>query len=87
MLIGNGIFCEQQADGGVKLIVRESDSPESRILKETLVDQHGWASVIANMSFYGEEDYGYYRALNFHSGTPIHPTNPLVDKPAKWPTK
>jgi len=40
-----------------------------------------WCSVIAQMSYYGEEDYGWYRATNFHYGMPIHPTCPIKDKP------
>ncbi len=40
-----------------------------------------WCSTIAQMSYYGEEDYGFYRATNFHYGQPIHPTTPISDKP------
>jgi hypothetical protein len=45
-----------------------------------------WCSTIAQMSYYGEEDYGYYRAKNFHAGEPIHHTCPLVEKtpPESW---
>jgi hypothetical protein len=45
------------------------------------LDRDHWASVIAQMSYYGEEDYGYYRALEFHGKIPVHETCPLKDKP------
>lgn len=41
-----------------------------------------WCSIIATVSYYGEEDYGWYRATNFHYGMPLDPTNPMrTDKP------
>jgi hypothetical protein len=47
------------------------------------IPKHHWCSIIATMSYYGEEDYGWYRAAQFHYGAPIDPvTCPLIDKPA-----
>ena len=47
-----------------------------------VVDKHIWASIIANMSYYGEEDYGYYRALEFHTKIKQDPiVTPIRDKP------
>lgn len=56
------------------------------VLLETIHDtiripKHHWCSNIATVSYYGEEDYGFYRATNFHYGQPIHHTNPIIDKP------
>jgi len=36
-----------------------------------------WGSVIANCSYYGEDDYGWYRAMNFHLGGHLDATTPL----------
>lgn len=48
---------------------------------ETVFQYNIWASIIAQMSYYGEEDFGWYRALEFHLKTTM-PTNcPLADKP------
>jgi hypothetical protein len=56
------------------------------VLLETVHDtiripKSHWCSDIANASYYGEEDYGYYRAANFHYGLPPHPTAPISEKP------
>lgn len=51
------------------------------------IDRNHWYSIIAQVSYYGEEDYGFYRAMNFHDGTPIHSTCPIKEKPAReYPT-
>lgn len=49
-----------------------------------VVPKDHWHSAIAQVSYYGEEDYGFYRAAEFHSGTPIHETCPLKQKPQLW---
>jgi hypothetical protein len=73
-----GIYLERQEDGGVKLII--ADNGET--IEEVVVDKYAWSSIIADMSYYGEEDYGYDRACNFHFKQPIDPiTTPLKDKP------
>lgn len=41
-----------------------------------------WASNIANVSYYGEDSYGFFRAWEFHGKRPLDPlTTPLSDKP------
>lgn len=49
-----------------------------------IIPKDHWHSTIAQVSYYGEEDYGFYRAANFHSGTPIHETCPLTEKKPLW---
>ena len=72
----DGLAFEQSENGGV--IVHLEGMKVS-------LDMHSWASVIATMSYYGEEDFGYYRALNFHAGKTIHETCPLKEKtPPDW---
>lgn len=56
------------------------------VLLETIYDtiripKHQWCSDIATASYYGEEDYGFYRAANFHYKNPIDKTSPVRDKP------
>lgn len=45
------------------------------------IDKDHWCSDIANMSYYGEDSYGFYRAWEFHGKRAIHATNPISDKP------
>lgn len=82
-----GLYFEQQPDGSVKAIVRESAHADAPVLREFILDDGTWCSIIATMSYYGEEDYGYYRAQQFHSGSPIPNDSPLKEKPIKWQPK
>lgn len=68
---------EKLSDGNVRLIVRAGVAPDAEILIDETIEANIWASIIATMSYYGEEDYGFYRALNFHTGAPLHSTTPL----------
>jgi hypothetical protein len=83
----DGLYFERQADGGVRVLVKADAHEEAATLREVIVDADSWASVIANMSYYGEEDYGFYRASNFHSGTKLRESTPLKDKPPLWTVK
>lgn len=74
--VKNGLCFGKLPDGGVE-IYNEGEVPNFTIQ----LTASEWASVIATMSYYGEEDYGFYRALNFHTGAPIDPvTTPLKEK-------
>jgi hypothetical protein len=42
------------------------------------MDASEWGSVIASMSYYGEEDGGFYRAMNFHRADPVPPSVALT---------
>ncbi len=74
---------ERQTNGDVHIIhgIRKEQRWEE-IYDEVVLDKNTWCSIIASMSYYGEEDYGYFRACNFHYKEPIDPvTTPLQDKP------
>lgn len=66
-----GLCFEPQAEGGVRLLKRVDARADAPLMLDMVLDKHEWASVIATMSFYGEENYGYFRALLFHVGTPL----------------
>jgi hypothetical protein len=78
--VKDGLYFEQLPDNQVRIIKRDDGKDDSPIVFEQTLDANHWASVIASMSYYGEEDYGWYRALNFHRGDPIGETTPLIDK-------
>ena len=67
-------------NGGVRVL--GVDHGRTVVLDE--IEKNHWHSIIAQMSYYGEEDYGFYRAANFHSGELIHATCPLKEKPSLW---
>lgn len=72
---------EQIKGGGVRVFRRNADGTVT-VLDE--IEKNRWHSTIAQMSYYGEGDYGFYRAANFHSGEPVHATCPLIEKPRLW---
>lgn len=74
--IKDALFFEQLPDGGVRITKHETGLSTSPVAFEIELDKDSWASVIAGMSYYGEADYGFYRALNFHTGEPMGPTTP-----------
>lgn len=80
----DGLFFERQDNGGVRIVKHETGHRESPVVFEAVLDKDHWASIIATMSYYGEEDYGFYRASEFHSKTPIGPTTPIKDKLPLW---
>ena len=85
----DGLFFEQQPDGAVRILIRESGQVGAPVLREYQLDCDSWASVIATMSYYGEEDNGFYRAGRFHNGIQKRDAAELAlkDKPPKWTTK
>jgi hypothetical protein len=82
----DGLFFERLPDNQVRILKCESGRDDAPIVFDITLDAHSWASVIASMSYYEEEDNGFNRALNFHRGDPIHETTPLVDKLAQAAT-
>ncbi len=84
--VTDGLFFERLPDGQVRImktIEKEVGSAKGGSPVVTLdmtLDANTWASVIASMSYYGEEDYGFYRAMNFHRGDEIPESCPLIDK-------
>ena len=72
-------------NGQVKIEVYSHHYESSQgdiVEEEVILSPHEWASIIANMSYYGEEDYGYYRALEFHTKIKQDPiVTPIRDKP------
>lgn len=77
MFTNNRVSFEKSANGDVRLIVRASLEPDAEVLIDETFSANVWGSIIATMSYYGEEEYGWYRAMNFHIGAPIHPSTPL----------
>lgn len=76
----DGLYFERLPHGQVRILKRDGAADDAPVLLNLIVDANAWASVIASMSYYGEEDYGFYRALNFHTGAPLHATTPIADK-------
>lgn len=62
------VLFERNESGSVTVYVPNNRGER---MKLQTIDPSIWASVIATLSYYGEENYGYYRATNFHLGTPI----------------
>lgn len=67
----------QRGDNGDVILTLEDGTAHT-------IQKDHWHSIIATVSYYGEEDYGFYRAAEFHSGIPIHATCPLKVKPPLW---
>lgn len=75
----DGLRFERQEDGGVIITLTDQDN---YLLSKVRLDKYHWCSLIADMSYYGEEDYGFDRASNFHYKKELNPiTTPLKDKP------
>ena len=87
--VRDGVFFKQLDNGDVRLIVKESGHDNANVVKDIIIDIDSWCSVIATMSFYGEEDYGFYRAGLFHAGRKLDSTMPMKEKepPATWKLK
>jgi len=79
----DGLFFERLLEGKVRILKRASGSADAPVVFDLTVDSNSWASIIASMSYYGEEDNGFYRAMNFHTGKPLDKTTPLKDKLSK----
>lgn len=48
---------------------------------ECIIPKDDWCSIIAQLSYYGEEDYGWYRAHLFHDKVPLDRSSTIIDKP------
>ena len=77
----SGVLCfERNEDGSVTVYVADH---AGNLMKQETINDGVWGSIIANMSYYGEADYGWYRAMNFHKGSPLGPGMVLKDKVAQ----
>lgn len=76
----NGLYFERLKDGSVRIIKRKDAMQDAEIIADETLDANCWASIIATMSYYGEEDYGFYRATLFHQNEPIPDTVTIIDK-------
>jgi len=74
----DGLYFDRLEDGKVRILKKNADT--DAVEMDMVVDAAGWCSVIASMSYYGEEDCGFYRAEEFHQKKPVPDTCPLVDK-------
>lgn len=68
----DGLYFERLPDHQVRILKRESGHDDAPAVFDITVDKDSWCSVIATMSYYGEEDSGFYRAGKFHYGAPYH---------------
>lgn len=73
-----GLYFEKLPDGGVRILKRSGSREDSPVIFDHVLDANQWASAIATMSHYGEENGGFYRALNFHRGDPLPPGVVLI---------
>lgn len=62
----NVLTFERNADGSVTVYVAMHDGT---MQKQETINDGIWGSIIANMSSYGEDRYGWYRAMQFHKGS------------------
>lgn len=78
LYLNEGLYFENLPDGKVRILKRSGSQDDSPVIFDHVLDANQWASVIATMSNYGEENGGFYRALNFHRGDPIPPGVVLI---------
>jgi hypothetical protein len=79
----DNLYFEKLPDGAVRILKKSDDAGT---VFDITVDASSWASVIASMSNYGEEDYGFYRALSFHRGDDVDPSTLPIEssKRCQW---
>lgn len=81
----DGLYFEKLPDGGVRILKRSGSQEDSPVIFDHVLDANQWASVIASMSLHGEEDGGFYYALQFHRGDPLPVGVRLADEPGVLP--
>lgn len=88
--LADGLYFEQLPDGAVRILKRKTvDADFEATVLDITISAEEWASVIASMSHYGEEHYGFYRALSFHRGDSV-PSSAMPVEPdlrRHWPVK
>lgn len=85
----DGLYFEQLPEGAVRIIKKENGQEGAPVIFDQTVDASQWSSVIASMSHYGEEYYGFYPALSFHRGDDV-PSSAMpteADKRRQWIVK
>lgn len=65
--VKDGWFFERLSDGSVHLFKKAADGYHNTAA--LVMDANTWASVISSMSIGGEANGGFYRALDFHTGS------------------
>jgi hypothetical protein len=65
------LYFGRLADGAVRILKKESGAEDAPTILDVTIDANQWASVIASMSYLGEENGGFYHALHFHRGDAI----------------
>lgn len=83
--VNEGLYFGKTPDGGVRILKRSGNDSESPVIFDHELNANEWASVIATMSHYGEENGGFYRALQFHRGDPLPEGVRLLDESADLP--
>ena len=81
----DNLYFERLPAGGVRIFMKEDSREDADLVFDITVDASQWSSVIASMSFYGEENYGFYRALQFHRGDPLPESVRLVEQQPDLP--
>jgi hypothetical protein len=85
----DGLYFQQLPNGTVSIVKKENAREGAATDWTITIDAEQWASVIASMSHYGEENYGFYRALSFHRGDSV-PSSAMpveADLRRQWPVK
>lgn len=75
----SGVFFYRGDNDAVVMRIHREASPESEVTHEFTFDHGTWCSIIATMSRYGETDYGWFRAMQFHKDDPIPEGVTLVE--------
>lgn len=76
----DGLYFERLPAGSVRILKTKGGREGDPVIFDMTVDASQWVSVIASMSHYGEENFGFYRALQFHRGDPLPEGVRLVDQ-------
>jgi hypothetical protein len=67
----DGLYVRRNKDHSVTIKqMKRNHVDETEALFEVTIDENGWASIIASVSKDGEGDGRFYKALEWHNGTP-----------------
>jgi hypothetical protein len=66
--VTDGLFFQRLPECAVRIIKTAQGRVDDPVIFDLTLNASQWASVIASMSWHGEEKYGFYRAMHFHCG-------------------
>lgn len=67
----DGLYFQKLKDGAVRVLKTAGGQEDSPVIFDQTLEASQWASVIATMSYLGEEDGGFYHAMHYHTGEKI----------------